>query len=96
MKTNVEVLAQALSKLNDPQQTLDLLEDLMTKRELEEIAQRFSIALSLDQGKTFKEITRDSHISSTTVTRVNRCLKKNKGYRAALDQLKREENAQIQ
>ncbi len=50
------------------------LEDLCTIPELHSLAQRWSVARLLHEGKTFNEIMTEVGASSATISRVNRCL----------------------
>ena len=50
------------------------LEDLCTIKELQDMAQRLETARLLSEGKNYQEISREVGISSTTISRVSRCL----------------------
>ena len=49
-------------------------EDLCTIKELQDMAQRLETARLLFDGKNYQEISREVGISSTTISRVSRCL----------------------
>ncbi|MDP2670233.1 MAG: Trp family transcriptional regulator [bacterium] len=52
----------------------DVLEDLLTPKEITELAERIRILQMLEQGKPQREIANDLHISVTTVSRGSRVL----------------------
>lgn len=87
MLENKDLLAQAILGLETPQDVFDLLIDLTTEKELEELSNRIRIAQMLSEDKTFKEIENETHASSATISRVNRCLKHGKGYKKSLEKL---------
>ena len=49
-------------------------EDLCTIKELQDMAQRLETARLLSEGKSYQEISREVGMSSTTISRVSRCL----------------------
>lgn len=49
-------------------------DDLCTFSEIEAMSQRFEVASLLADGKTFTQISQKIGVSSTTITRVNKCL----------------------
>ncbi|QVK17332.1 DNA-binding transcriptional regulator [Mycoplasmatota bacterium] len=57
-----------------------LLLDVCTLKELEAIFQRFKVAQMLKNGLSFNQIEEKTGMSSTTITRVSKCLKNGKGY----------------
>ncbi len=81
-------LLQAIVSLSDSQSAYDLLQDLCTPRELEDLSQRLEVARMLDAGVSYARIQSITGASATTVARVARCLKYGSGgYRAVLDVL---------
>lgn len=90
MKSRLEdkdLLAQAIRNLETPEEVYDLLVDLTTEKEFEELANRFRIAKLLSEQWTFKEIEELTGTSSATISRVSRSLKKGKGYKRSLQNL---------
>jgi TrpR-related protein YerC/YecD len=63
----------------------ELLLDVCTRKELESIYQRFKVAQMLKNGMTFVQIEARTGISSTTITRVSKCLKRGQGYNKVFD-----------
>lgn len=58
----------------------NLLEDLCTKKEVEQMAERIRAAKLLLQGKTYQEVINSTSISSATLSRISRCVQYGKGY----------------
>ena len=64
--------------------------DLCTLSELEAMAHRWQVARLLEEGLPYLEISRRTHASTTTVTRVAHWLRHGEdGYRLVLDRMKR-------
>lgn len=82
---HVHELARIFSTVNDVLDMVELLEDACTRKEIEAIYQRFKVAQMLRDGHTFVEIENKTGISSTTITRVNKCLKNGTGYNKLFD-----------
>jgi len=81
-------LYDAVVSIKDRKECEDFLRDLLTKTELNEIAARWLVARLLNQGTTYVEIENITGLSSTTVARVHKWLKKSKGgYVAMLDKI---------
>ncbi len=69
------------------------LEDLCTIKELQDMAQRLETARLLSEGKNYQEISREVGISSTTISRVSRCLNYGDGgYETVISRLDGREN----
>lgn len=58
----------------------DLLEDLCTYKEVEQMAERIRAAKLLMEGKTYQEVIAVTDISSATLSRISRCVQYGKGY----------------
>jgi TrpR-related protein YerC/YecD len=81
-------LCEALCALETPQEARDLLADLCTSRETSELAQRLEVAVMLRSGASYLEVSHATGASSTTVSRVSKCLNGEVGgYRVVLDRL---------
>ena len=62
-------------------------EDICTMKELETMSQRLEVAKMLLDKKTFNEIVQATGASTTTISRVNRCLNYGDGgYRKVLEE----------
>ncbi len=89
---SIERLYSAILSLRDRDECAALFEDLCTIKEVQNMAQRLDVAVMLDEGKNYQEITRDTNVSTATISRVSRCLNYGSGgYRAALERLKKAE-----
>ena len=81
-------LCRALAVLETPEEAEALLRDICSPAELEAIAQRLEVAILLDAGTSYLEVSRRTGASSTTVSRVSKCLNGNAGgYRTVLGRL---------
>jgi TrpR-related protein YerC/YecD len=86
--SDVEILLEALLTLGTPDEAYAFLEDLCTVRELQDMAQRLAVARMLAAGRHYSDIEAVSGASSTTISRVNRCLQYGGGgYRTVIDRL---------
>ncbi|QSX08283.1 DNA-binding transcriptional regulator [Alkalibacter rhizosphaerae] len=88
-KERFQLLIQCLISLESEEETMAFLEDLCTIKEMEDMQHRLEIAVGLMDGQTFTEVQHETGASSTTVSRVSRCLKYGDGYRRILDRLKK-------
>jgi len=78
-KIDLEILYEAIVSLETVEECKDFLRDLLTKTEINEAAMRWKVARLLNNGKTYVEIEKITGLSSTTVARVHKWLKKGKG-----------------
>lgn len=86
-KKRFQLLIQCLVSLQTEEEALAFFEDLCTVKEMEDMEHRLEIAVGLLQGLTFSEVQHETGASSTTVSRVSRCLKYGEGYRSILERL---------
>lgn len=89
---DAEALYAAVASLRDKGEAARFLRDLLTPAEIEALAERWRIALLLDQGAlSYREIAAATGASTTTVARVARFLREepHQGYRLAIDRLNR-------
>lgn len=78
-------LFDALSALETTEERRRFLRDLLTTTELNEVSARWRAAVMLSEGRAYSEIIAETGLSSTTVARVSRWLKRGLGgYRLAL------------
>lgn len=82
-----KMLAQAILSIESEEECFELLEDICTIKEVDDMANRFQIALLLYEGKTFIDVENQTGASSATISRVNRCLKHEKGYRQIIERM---------
>ena len=57
-----------------------LFEDLCTRKEVENMAQRVRATKLLMEGKTYQQVIAETEISSATLSRVSRCVQYGTGY----------------
>ena len=87
-RQDVRQLVHALTLLEDEADVEAFLADLCTPREICDFAQRLQVARLLDEGDPYVEVQTQTGASSTTVSRVSKCLNKGTGgYRMVLSRL---------
>lgn len=78
-------LYEAVCQLEDPSEARAFLLDLCSRREIIELAQRLEVAALLRSGASYVEVSAATGASSTTVSRVSKCLNGPEGgYRLVL------------
>jgi TrpR-related protein YerC/YecD len=83
-------LCEAIASLRSTDEVGRYLRDLCTLSELEAMAHRWQVAKLLEEGLPYLEISRRTHASTTTVTRVAHWLRYGEGgYGLVLDRLRR-------
>lgn len=81
-------LFSALCSLESADEAAALLHDLCTPREIEDLSQRLEVAELLSEGHSYVDVIRATGASSTTVSRVSKCLNGPVGgYRTVLARL---------
>ncbi len=81
-------LVAALCCLQTPQEVEALLSDLLTSREIDDLSQRLEVATMLSKGRSYLDVSRSTGVSSTTVSRVSKCLNGPAGgYRLVLSRI---------
>lgn len=87
-----ERLFTAFSLLNSREDCAAFLQDLCTITELQDMAQRLETATLLQKGLNYQTISKQVGVSTTTISRVSRCLNYGAGgYGKALEKLKEDE-----
>ena len=71
---SAQVLAKALAQIETAEEASALLLDLCTPREIEDLSQRLEVARLLDAGEPYLAVQQRTGASSTTVSRVSKCL----------------------
>ena len=88
---SVENLVQVIAKMDSADDVYEFLSDLCTIKELQDMAQRFEMALLLKEGANYMNVAAQVGASSATISRVNRCLVYgNGGYEKAIALFKEE------
>ena len=80
MDEKLTTLYQLLADIQDPKEIQALLEDLCTRKEVENMAERIAAAKLLMEGCTYAQIIAQGNISSATLSRVSRCVQYGSGY----------------
>lgn len=86
--SNFDSLYNAILSIDSKKVCESFFEDICTMKELETMAQRLEVAKLLLGGATFNEVVAKTGASTTTISRVNRCLNYGGGgYRDVLEKL---------
>jgi TrpR-related protein YerC/YecD len=81
-------LCQAFCMLESPEEARAFLLDICSAKELDDLAQRLEVATMLRAGAPYVEVSATTGASSTTVSRVSKCLNGEQGgYRLVLGRL---------
>ena len=78
--TKTEALYQLLAETTDIEDVKNLLDDLCTRKEVENMAERVFAAKLLLEGNTYNQVIAKANISSATLSRVSQCVQYGKGY----------------
>ena len=66
--------------------------DICTIKEMQDLMQRLQVASMLSKGMNYQEISKETSVSSATISRVNRCLNYGDGgYMTVLKRLEKNE-----
>ena len=76
----IENLYQVILQLNNVEDCQALFEDLCTRKELANMAERIYAAQLLLEGKTYNQVISQTSISSATLSRISQCVQYGKGY----------------
>ena len=76
----IRQLYQFLTSLRTEEDCAALMDDLCTRKELENMAERLFAAQLLLQGNTYNQVMARADISSATLSRVSRCVQYGSGY----------------
>ena len=77
---HIDGLCQLLADIPNPEDIRDLLDDLCTRKEVENMAERVFAAKLLMEGNTYNQVMAQADISSATLSRVSRCVQYGNGY----------------
>ena len=73
-------LYRLIADTTDPRDIAALFEDLCTRKEAENMAERLFAAQLLLEGNTYNQVMAQAEISSATLSRVSRCVQYGSGY----------------
>lgn len=84
---STQQLVATLASMSDEKTMRDFLRDVMTEKEITEIAARLEAARMLRAGETYATIAQKTKLSSRTIARISDWLQNGQGgYAAALEQ----------
>ena len=83
-KAKTQALYELIAGIDDPNLIEALFDDLCTKKEVENMAERVFAAKLLMEGNTYNQVMAQANISSATLSRVSRCVQYGKGYSQVL------------
>ena len=85
---SIDRLFSVISDLSTIDEFYDFCTDVCTVKELQDMAQRLQIAIMLDKGISYQNITKETGVSAATIGRVSRCLNYGSGgYRSVIDRM---------
>ncbi len=73
-------LYRLIADIHDPEDIQALFDDLCTRKEVENMAERVFAAKLLLEGNTYNQVMAQADISSATLSRVSRCVQYGTGY----------------
>ncbi|WP_138417852.1 YerC/YecD family TrpR-related protein [Aquibacillus sediminis] len=84
----LDQLFEAILSLKDKEECYRFFDDIATISEIQSLTQRLQVAKMLREGHTYQVIVNESNASTTTISRVKRCLDYgNDGYQMVLDRV---------
>lgn len=82
-------LFEAVITLNTRDEAAAFFRDLCTRRELEEMSQRWAVVRKLAEGHPYREIAAETGVSTATIVRINQWLRHGTGgYEEMLNRMK--------
>ena len=78
--SKTDALYRLIAEITDPEDIRNLFDDLCTRKEVENMAERVFAAKLLMEGNTYNQVIAQANISSATLSRVSRCVQYGKGY----------------
>ena len=76
----IDALYRLLAETDDPALIAALFDDLCTRKEIDNMAERLFAAKLLLEGNTYSQVMSQAEISSATLSRVSRCVQYGSGY----------------
>ena len=73
-------LYKLIAQIDDPALIEALFDDLCTRKEVSNMAERIYAAKLLLAGNTYNQVMAPANISSATLSRVSRCVQYGRGY----------------
>ena len=84
---DLEFLCRAFLSVSDVEECKNLLLDLCSTAEIEEISRRFKAAKMLSDGAQYADVVAETGLSTATISRVSRSLKNGNGYSKILKKI---------
>ena len=85
---NVDMLFEAILRLQSLEECYNFFDDLCTVQELKALTQRLQVAVMLSEGKVYSDIVAKTGASTATISRVNRSLNYGSdGYKVVFERL---------
>ena len=75
----IDALFKAILSLRSEEECYSFFEDVCTVKELTDLSQRLKAAKLLRRGASYSEISRETGMSTATISRVSRCLEYGSG-----------------
>ena len=79
-QNKIQQLYQLIADIQDPKEIQALFDDLCTRKEVVNMAERVFAARLLMEGNTYNQVMAQANISSATLSRVSRCVQYGSGY----------------
>ena len=76
----INALYDLIASIDDPEDIRALFDDLCTRKEIDNMAERVFAAKLLLQGNTYSQVMSQADISSATLSRVSHCVQYGSGY----------------
>ena len=73
-------LYELIAQISDPEDIRALFDDLCTRKEVANMAERVHAARLLLEGNTYSQVMAQADLSSATLSRVSRCVQYGSGY----------------
>ncbi|MBK8202933.1 MAG: DNA-binding transcriptional regulator [Bdellovibrionales bacterium] len=85
---NFRDLCKVIAGLRSSEEVRSFLLDLCTPNEIQALADRWEVAVMIARGDSYREISKNTGISTATITRVGRFIRTGRGYQLALARFK--------
>ena len=76
----IDFLLERILSAKSKEDLKDLFEDMCTRREVENMAERLYGAKLLIEGNTYTQVIAKADLSSATLSRISQCVQYGKGY----------------
>ena len=89
-KYPVDQLYKAIVSIDSLEECKEFFNDICTIQEIEKMAQRLEAAQLLLEGYTYEQVIEKTAISSTTLSRISRCVRYgNGGYKNIIERIEK-------